>query len=303
MMHVARWHRYRTGRRLTRIVFIGGLSLGSILANCGGGWIFAAQSPPVAFVPLTQQVKTKVHTLTPIPLALPIGLPFTAHTSVFGTVHHWVITGTANAHSYNIAWYPRWPQADTSVIDIATTPTTLQQLETRYPPTGERGTGLWSFSGRKILHPRVAPWNVPYTRSRSQAWSVNIYPGIALGAEKVPGTMTAETLGEQRVFKIKPVADGRMYSFVWYERGWLVILNPYPLNHNRHLVAQVKALAHQVAHLPRIPRGGGTFNEQIASGGSYVSWIHGTIQYAVANSVGNRALVAFLHRLPIKLFE
>ncbi|MCL4520432.1 MAG: hypothetical protein M1415_02405 [Firmicutes bacterium] len=300
MMHIAQWLRYRIGRRLTRRVLIGGLSLGGIVFGCGG--IFAAQSPHVTFVPLTQRVQAVVHTLTPIPLALPMGLPVSpAIRSVYGPTHHWVITGTANARGYNIVWAPRWPRADTSVIDIAPTAATLRQLETRHPPTGERGTGLWTFVGETLPHPEVAPWNIPYAPNRRQAWRVDLFDA-ALAPKKVPGTMTAEILGRRRLFKITQTADGHLFSFVWYQRGWLVTLIPYPLNHNRHLSAQVQVIADQVAHLPRITQGAGVIYEQIGSGGPYVSWMHGAAQYTVANSVSVRAVVALLNRLPARLF-
>ena len=300
MMHVARWHRYRTGRRLTRIVLIGGLNLAGIVFGCGG--IFAAQSPHVTFVPLTQRVQAVVHTLTPIPLALPIGFPPADMQGPPKPTHHWVITGTANARGYNIVWAPRWPRADTSVIDIATTQSALRQLLTRNPPTGEEGTGLWTFVGEKLSHPQVAPWKVPYAPNHTQAWVVDPYPGTALGAKKVPGTTTAETLGKRKVFKVTPTAAGGLYWFMWYQRGWQVTFTPYPLYHNHRLSAQVQEISDQIAQLPRIPRGAGTFYEQIGSGGPDISWIHGTVEYGVANGGSVRAAIVLLHRLPVRLF-
>lgn len=97
-MQVLPWNKSRRHRPL-RHAAMGILSLGTILIGWGGGGIFAAENTPATFVPLTQRVQTDVHCLTRIPLETSIGLPSTAAIrSVYGTIHHWVITGTANAH-------------------------------------------------------------------------------------------------------------------------------------------------------------------------------------------------------------
>ena len=48
--------------------------------------------------------------------------------------------------------------------------------------TGQKGTGLWLFTGQKVPRPWAASWNIPYAPNRTQAWVVDPYPGTALSA-------------------------------------------------------------------------------------------------------------------------
>lgn len=271
-------------------------------ANAATRDVVSSTTSPLQFVGLTGRVKTEVQTFTALQLPMPQGLPQVAQdyrSAGFGqrALQHWLIQGVANSQQINLAWSGFLAGAQTSVVQIAASAKAASHLMETHPHSsqGDVSLPIWTFAAHRLRNARPAPWKIPLGTRRREVWQVTWSSTAAPKAVRVPGSMEAQTIAGHRVFRVRTKANGRLQSYWWYQRGWLINLSPQAGSATKAVIQTVAA----VDRLPMIAHGAGmVFMEPGYTAGQYAYWLDGSVEYTVSNAYSMLALATLVQDLP-----